>query len=86
VEIQMSTNIDTWNTLASNADRNTMFRKVALHEMGHVMKLCHPSDVSCTIFSVMQQGRPRAISGGIWEVSTETQLHDANNLVEKWGA
>ena len=52
--------------------------KVVIHELGHAFGLCHPIEVDCTAYAVMQQ-----TSTDYYALTI--QRHDENNLIEKWG-
>jgi hypothetical protein len=88
VEIVMNNDLGDWNLFAPNiAERLVLFRKVFAHEVGHVLKLSHPlTDAMCTNFALMQQGVPRMLPNGQWEVSHEVAAHDFFNVRERWGA
>jgi hypothetical protein len=84
--IIMNTDLVSWRAAGSNnTERGVAFRHTALHEMGHVFKLCHPTDVGCYSTAAMHQGLPSTIGGRNW-ISPTTTNHDRNNLVERWGA
>ena len=52
--------------------------KVIMHELGHALCLRHPTEVGCYTVCVMQ-------SVGSGYGGTTVNVHDWNNLIEKWG-
>lgn len=59
-------------------DSDAFIEKVITHELGHAFGLCHPIEVNCTAYAVMQQS-----STNYWAYTI--QPHDRNNLIAKWG-
>lgn len=75
----------------SNSEKVIAGRKVFLHEVGHLLKLCHPMQNSSisdhTIhgrpYAVMNQGLPYP---KVLETSPTITQHDKSCLITKWGA
>ena len=79
ISIYMNTHPGAWGgsgTLLSTQQHIAMatFR----HEVGHVLKLCHPV---CNSKALMHQGLPYASSNA----SDKMEFHDIISLINKWG-
>lgn len=55
-----------------------LLKSTVIHEVGHAIGLCHPSDVGCYSRCIMQPGNSSYITDTI-------AAHDRNNLRAKWG-
>ncbi len=83
--IVMNTNPNAFNG-ASN--KTVAARKTFLHEVGHLLKLCHPTVNSSLTdhthygypYAIMNQGLP----GG--QTASSIRPHDKSCLIAKWGA
>lgn len=86
--LYMNTNPETFKG-ANN--KNEAAKKTFLHEVGHLLKLCHPKENSSftdhTIgghpYAVMNQGFPYP---KVYETSPTITSHDKSCLIAKWGA
>lgn len=86
--LYMNTNPETFNN-ASN--KTAAAKKTFLHEVGHLLKLCHPEDNSSLIDHTIG-GRPSAVMNQglpypkVYETSPTITSHDKSCLIAKWGA
>jgi len=80
----MNTNHDDWlQGGVSNSVGTQRVRKTFIHEVGHVLKLRHPT---CNSRAVMHQGFPFVLGGNNSLITPFRQHHDEINLRMKWGS
>jgi len=75
VRINSSTATSVWGSAALRPAR---VEKTARHEIGHVLKLAHPTCTSTSTMSVMRQGWPAG------NISDTVVSHDRTALRSKW--